>query len=65
MNKIRIIKLMGVFLLLSGWMIVLATMALLTASTFRSSFLVAGVAVEAVGMMILFRAHRVTHRDPR
>jgi len=56
-HKIRIIKLTGVFLLISGWIIVLAALAVLPPGAAESGFALAGGAVEAVGAALLFRAH--------
>ena len=53
------IKLTGIFLLLSGWVIVLAALALLERGGPQSGFALAGGAVEVVGAALLFRAHRI------
>ena len=49
-------KLMALLLLVSGWGIVLAALALLPEST-RAAFVLAGVAIEALGLALAFRAH--------
>ena len=51
-------KLAGFFLLLSGWMIVLAAVALL-ASSARTGFVFAGIGVELVGVVLVTRSHLV------
>ena len=51
-------KLVGFFLLLSGWMIVLAAVALL-ASSARTGFVFAGIGVELAGVVLVTRSHLV------
>ena len=51
-------KLVGFFLLLSGWMIVLAAVALLALSA-RTGFVFAGIGVELVGVVLVTRSHLV------
>jgi hypothetical protein len=46
-----------VFLLLSGWAIVLAAVALLGRGGSQAGFAAAGGLVEIVGLALLFRAH--------
>jgi len=48
-------KLAGFLLLLSGWLIVLAAVALLPQAGTRAAFLLAGVGVEIVGLVLVFR----------
>jgi hypothetical protein len=56
------IKLTGIFLLISGWAIVLAALALLGRGGAQAAFAAAGAAVEAVGLALLFRAHAGARR---
>ncbi|HZR67097.1 MAG TPA: hypothetical protein VFA85_18295 [Terriglobales bacterium] len=49
-------KLLGFLLLLSGWAIVIAALILLHGGAV-SAFLIAGVAVEVVGLVLVARAH--------
>ena len=58
-NKIPGIKLISLFLLVSGWIIVVAAMALLASGGLLGLFMLAGSAIEAVGLVFLFRAQRV------
>ena len=51
-------KLAGFLLLLSGWIIVLAALALL-ASSARTVFVFAGMGVELVGVVLVTRGHVV------
>jgi len=44
-------------LLVSGWIIVLAAVALLTAGPLQGGFALAGVGVEITGLALLFRSH--------
>jgi hypothetical protein len=50
-------KLAGFFLLLAGWVIALAAIAVLPPGSARGAFLVAGLGVEALGMGLVVRAH--------
>ena len=49
-------KLGGFLLLLSGWSIVVAALALLHGPA-ASAFIYSGAAVEILGMVLVFRAH--------
>jgi hypothetical protein len=50
-------KLAGFLLLLSGWIIALAAIAVLPQPGARAGFLLAGVGVEIVGLVLVFRGH--------
>ena len=50
-------KLAGLLLLLSGWMIVLAALPLLAEFGMRTAFVLAGGAVEVLGLVLLIRSH--------
>ena len=52
-------KVFGFLLLLAGWGLVLAALALLAASVPRAIFVLAGVCVELVGLALVMRAHLV------
>lgn len=52
-------KIFGFLLLLAGWGLVLAALALLAASVPRTIFVLAGVCVELVGLALVIRAHLV------
>jgi len=56
-------KLLSLFLLLSGWGIVLAAVVLLASPPARIAFVLAGVAVELLGLALLFRCHLAPQRD--
>jgi uncharacterized membrane protein len=50
-------KIAGFLLLLTGWLLVLAAVVLLTAPASLSGFVLAGVGVEVLGLWLVFRAH--------
>ncbi|HKN34124.1 MAG TPA: hypothetical protein VJX16_12875 [Terriglobales bacterium] len=52
-------KLAGFLLLLAGWLIVLSTLALLHSASAQTIFLLAGIAVECLGLALVVRAHLV------
>ena len=52
-------KLAGLLLLLAGWGIVLAAVALLSSALPRTGFALAGVGVEALGLSLVVRSHLV------
>ena len=57
-------RLLGFLFLLAGWFIVLAAVILLGSGAARAVFLLAGMGVEVIGLVIVFRSHlslRVGH----
>jgi transketolase C-terminal domain/subunit len=50
------VKLLGFMLLLAGWAIVLAAVALLAAEALRAAFVLAGAGVEVLGLALVARA---------
>ena len=50
-------KLAGILFLLAGWAIVLSALDLLRPAPLLVAFVLAGVAVELMGMFLLFRSH--------
>ena len=50
-------KLAGILFLLAGWAIILSALDLLRSSTALIAFVLAGVAVELIGLFFLFRSH--------
>jgi hypothetical protein len=52
-------KLAGFLLLIAGWGIVISTLPLLPSLTMRTAFVMAGMAVEFVGLSLVVRAHLV------
>jgi hypothetical protein len=57
-------KLTGFLLLLSGWGLVRAALILLRADPARAGFVLAGLAVEILGIVLVVRAH-VRSREER
>lgn len=50
-------KLAGFLLLMAGWVIVLTAIAVLPPGAVQVAFVLAGLAVEALGMGLVVRAH--------
>jgi hypothetical protein len=50
-------KLAGLLLLLMGWFLVLSALVLLRAAWPQALFVVAGVGVEVLALVLLFRSH--------
>jgi len=55
-------RITGFFLLLAGWMIVLAAVALFGAAPVQAGFMFAGIGVEALGLTFVARSHLVPGR---
>ncbi len=58
-------KLVGCFLLLAGTVILFAALELLGQSAARSGFMIAGLAVELLGLGLMFYAHRTEVRGKK
>jgi hypothetical protein len=58
-------KLTGFLLLLGGWIIVPAAIALLPAGPSQVSFVLVALGVEALGLSLVFRAHLMPGRERR
>jgi hypothetical protein len=56
-------KLTGFLLLVGGWIIVLAALALLPAGPSQVSFVLVALGVEALGLTLVFRAHLIPSRE--
>ena len=52
-------KLAGFLLMLAGWGIVVSTLPLLSSTTMRAAFVLAGILVELMGLGLVFRSHLV------
>ena len=50
-------KIAGFLLLIAGWMLVLSAVILLGAAGARNAFVMAGLAVELLGLVLAGRAH--------
>jgi len=56
-------KLAGFLLLVAGWAIVVAAVALLPSSGARVGFVLAGLAVEVLGLALAVRSHLVLQAE--
>ncbi len=56
-------KLVGFLLLLAGWGIVLAAATLFRTASPRVIFVIAGIAVEILGLVLAFRSHLAPRRE--
>jgi len=56
-------KLAGLLLLVAGWGIVLSALALLPSQIGRAGFVLAGVALEFLGLALLTYAHSVLNTE--
>lgn len=56
-------KVAGLLLLLAGWGIVLTAVILLRSAAACASFVLAGVAVELLGLILMARAHLIPRRE--
>ena len=50
-------KIAGFLLLVAGWIIVLSALVLLASAPARVVFVLAGAAVEVLGLVLAFRSH--------
>ena len=58
-------RLMGFVLLISGWALVPAALMLLGGTAQRLAFVLAGFAVELLGLHLLGSAYKALHSEPR
>jgi hypothetical protein len=56
-------KVVSLLLLLAGWFLVLAAVVLLASPPSRAGFVVAGIAVEALGLILIFRSHAIPREE--
>ena len=56
-------KVAGFLLLLAGWVLVLAAIALLGAAGPRGAFLLAGMGVELLGLVLVARSHLTLKKE--
>ena len=56
-------KLAGFLLLLAGWILNLAAVILLSSALPRATFVLAGIAVEALGLALVIRAHLAFRKE--
>jgi len=58
-------KVLGFLMLLAGWFLALAAIVLFAAPPLRASFVLAGIAVEALGLILAFRSHLIPREEKR
>jgi hypothetical protein len=56
-------KVLGFLMLLAGWFLVLAAIVLFAAPSLRAAFVLAGIAVEALGLILAFRSHLIPREE--
>jgi len=56
-------KLIGLLLLVGGWIIVLGALALLPSGPSQASFVLVALGVELLGLGLVFRAHLIPSRE--
>jgi hypothetical protein len=56
-------KLVGFFLLLAGWAIVLAALAVIGSGVPLRAFILSGTGVEILGLALVIRSHMIRHED--
>jgi len=64
MNQISM-KILGFLLLLCGWIIILAAIALLPSQLSQISFVLMALGVEVLGLVFVSRAHLISGREGR
>jgi len=58
-------KAVGFLMLLAGWFLVLAAIVLFASPSLRAAFVLAGVAVEALGLVLVFRSHLIPREEKK
>lgn len=56
-------KAVGFLMLLAGWFLVLAAIALFASPPARAAFVLVGIAVEGLGLGLAFRSHLVAREE--
>jgi hypothetical protein len=56
---------LGFVMLLAGWFLVLAAIVLFASPPLRAAFVLAGIAVEVLGLALAFRAHLIPREEKR
>ena len=56
---------LGFVMLLAGWFLVLAAIVMFASPPLRAAFVLAGIAVEALGLALAFRAHLIPREEKR
>ena len=58
-------KVVGFLMLPAGWFLSLAAIVLFAAQPMRAAFVFVGIAVEAVGLVLVFRSHSIPREEKR
>ena len=58
-------KVVGFLMLLAGWFLVLAAIVLFASPPLRAAFVLAGIAVEALGLTFAFQSHQIPREEKR
>ena len=58
-------RFVGFLLLVAGWFLVFASIVLLGSPGSRGAFVFAGIAVEALGLILVFRSHSIPREEKR
>jgi hypothetical protein len=58
-------KAVGFLMLLAGWLLVLVAIVLFASPTLQAAFVLAGVAVELLGLVLVFRSHLIPREEKR
>ena len=64
-EKYIFMKVAGFLLLLTGWLLVLAALMMLRTMRAQSAFIIAGLAVELLGLVLAFRSHLAPRPERR
>ena len=56
-------KVVGFLMLLAGWLLVLSAIVLFALPPLRAAFVLAGMAVEALGLALAFRSHLIPREE--
>jgi hypothetical protein len=58
-------KIVGFLMLPAGWFLVLAAVVLFASPPMRTAFVLAGIAVEVLGLSLAFRSHLIPREEKR
>jgi hypothetical protein len=58
-------KVVGFLMLPAGWFLVLSAIVLFAMGPLQAAFVLAGLAVEAVGLVLAFRSHLIPREEKR
>jgi hypothetical protein len=56
-------KAVGFLMLLAGWFLVLAAIVLFASISLRGPFVLVGIAVETLGLILVFRSHLIPREE--